>query len=982
MPLTARVLAALAAPLFEAVGFLEWDIHWSKGGGSAFALNLFKCNIAAIGFFFMVTFANNNIYLLHVVELAVNSNNPHQMSFEQTHLNNQQQRADLINNFHPHQTPNQLQQQFDEQNSNFLSHDQQDIPNKPEAHPTNNALQRQRWKILKIVWKKLKAAEEQLEKSVFQGQQKEKGLGVENNSNYYYWKKRNEEYTNWQKRNRVDGQQKETQQPHQQPYQQLQQQQQQQTSPQQRHQQQTSPQQQQQQISLRNLEHSDPITSPQPQSTHFQQWQNAHFQQWQRPEIDEQEYSLRQQHQIPFSDPTLQVSQNDPVDHHPNQFEQIHRGLHNEPQEAHFFNSPEQENPPIILNDTNKKEVLHKYHQEQQLQLQQAVQDLHHSDYVASSINLNELPKTYRHPFQGQRDHIPYLILSSFLGIIIGDCAELEALRLVGARRVLVVGSIKPIAAATLGCVFLNEALHIPGIAGILLSTYGVYIVLVASLESIKKDRDKQKFAERKRAEDYSSNNRGEAIQHHHLMKDRLDEDADGEVAYINGKATESKIKMIGMRRRPLSRHDISVEYEDGTIGIAEEENVANMMLMEDGREIIDTTICCGSSSTYDRDGLRRRGSSGSWGNMSWGEMGNHHQFDLQIMNNRDGFKEEEDDLGYFFGTDAPIGGIENKAVRAQEAMKRDQLVSIPLTSPKEKVVKSSLRKSRFGSDMIETGTRSKDIIEDNIKIKNYQVQQANNIAMSISGFSSIALSSKDNDINSTLTTVNKKETEDFRSFLKRSGSSNSVLSIESECGPPLGMYCGSNKETGIQRLIRLRTGYFLATLNVLLDAYGSYLTKKHGFGLSTWEINLCRMGFAGFFMIVISGFMRLVEYRNSNSHKIHHSKKMGSNFDFDKSNMTKWYKLPGMSVVRWITVSLGVLFVTFLYPALVNYALFEIPLALVISLTATTPLYTMPLGFIMKGDIPTKKSCMGAILSVSGVVILCLWGVDSDVFD
>jgi len=86
--------------------------------------------------------------------------------------------------------------------------------------------------------------------------------------------------------------------------------------------------------------------------------------------------------------------------------------------------------------------------------------------------------------------------------------------------------------------------------------------------------------------------------------------------------------------------------------------------------------------------------------------------------------------------------------------------------------------------------------------------------------------------------------------------------------------------------------------------------------------------------------------------------------------------------MVSWITLSIGVFFVTFLCPALTNYALFEIPLALAISLTVTTPLYTMPLGFIMKGKIPSRKSCNGALFSVSGVVVLCIWGIDGDTLD
>ncbi|EEC50672.1 predicted protein [Phaeodactylum tricornutum CCAP 1055/1] len=41
------VTASLAAPLIMTLGFLVWEHHWQ---GSAFALNLFKCNVASVGF--------------------------------------------------------------------------------------------------------------------------------------------------------------------------------------------------------------------------------------------------------------------------------------------------------------------------------------------------------------------------------------------------------------------------------------------------------------------------------------------------------------------------------------------------------------------------------------------------------------------------------------------------------------------------------------------------------------------------------------------------------------------------------------------------------------------------------------------------------------------------------------------------------------------------------------------------------------------
>jgi hypothetical protein len=42
MPVTTGVVAALTAPLLEAVGFLEWDIYWSKHGMFTCLLDVYQ----------------------------------------------------------------------------------------------------------------------------------------------------------------------------------------------------------------------------------------------------------------------------------------------------------------------------------------------------------------------------------------------------------------------------------------------------------------------------------------------------------------------------------------------------------------------------------------------------------------------------------------------------------------------------------------------------------------------------------------------------------------------------------------------------------------------------------------------------------------------------------------------------------------------------------------------------------------------------
>jgi len=823
---TPGVIAALTAPIFEAVGFLEWDIHWSKGGGSAFALNLYKCTISAFAFFFMVSHANNNIYLQYILNWGNGSNSPpSRYSYEYEH--NMQHRPHF-NGVHMRQEANQMManNMFDEQ-------------------PIDSTQQQQK-------------------------------------------------------------------------------------------------QQKQQQQQQQQLQH------------HHQQQQN-------------------QQQQSPATRRLL---------------------IHEMPQIDSFMSSDQQHEYNVPLQHDG---FINQSYITYNTNIGRRAQETINAQYYQPNI---ELPDSYVHPFQGHTSQIPKLVLSSFLGIIIGDCAELEALRLVGARRVLVVSSIKPLAAAILGNLLLGETLYLPAIIGMLLSVYGIYLVLVSSLEDLEKAKDKQKRASIKRLNSFGSNSPPPPTNESRSMICRKssanymdDKDADDqEVALINEGMEVGKVKLIGMRRRPLSRHDISADYEEA-FGEAEEETDALMMLLEDGRGIIDTTICCGG----DRDGLRMRKSSGSsgsesrsgsWGNQSWGEMGMHHEHDLDIMNRMDDFDDEDGDLGFFFGTDDPPSPPQygQMTTAVHEAMERDQVVSISLPLPKEKKIRSSLRQSRFGQNASSNKAegRNKDLVKETSLSKNNHASISTTpIDNYVTKASSDSASSSSTPIKQNTNTSVTADGFSQKRKISRRGSSNSIISTGSECGPPIGMYHGNKKETHIQRLVRLRTGYVLATVNVLLDAYGAILIKRHGVGLSTWEINFCRMGFAGLFMIFISGFMRVLEHKNQSRQESQNlmtndtvppSKKV-----YNERIIAKWYRLPQLSVVSWMTVSIGVFFVTFLCPALTNYALFEIPLALAISLTATTPLYTMPLGFIMKGEIPSRKSLIGALFSVSGVVVLCLWGIDGD---
>jgi carboxypeptidase C (cathepsin A)/drug/metabolite transporter (DMT)-like permease len=69
------------------------------------------------------------------------------------------------------------------------------------------------------------------------------------------------------------------------------------------------------------------------------------------------------------------------------------------------------------------------------------------------------------------------LILSSILGIVIGDCAWLGAMQILGARQVITIDASKPFFAAILGYLILNEPLSYMVAIGLLTSSAGIGIV-------------------------------------------------------------------------------------------------------------------------------------------------------------------------------------------------------------------------------------------------------------------------------------------------------------------------------------------------------------------------------------------------------------------------------------------------------------------------------------------------------------------------
>ncbi|KAL7536130.1 hypothetical protein ACHAXR_006932 [Thalassiosira sp. AJA248-18] len=193
------------------------------------------------------------------------------------------------------------------------------------------------------------------------------------------------------------------------------------------------------------------------------------------------------------------------------------------------------------------------------------------------------------------------------------------------------------------------------------------------------------------------------------------------------------------------------------------------------------------------------------------------------------------------------------------------------------------------------------------------------------------------------------------------------------------------NKDSSIERK-NYRRGYICAIINVLADSLGSLLTKMYGVGMTTWSINLIRFGFAGVVLICISTGMRCSRRYLQPEEYIEPKSEVdevgSATMHIDNSNVTpteppppQWFELPTLTRIGWLQITAGVGLVTFLHPALGNYALFQIALGLAVSLGSIGPLYGLFMDWPFKGKRPTIYGCIGVLMAVAGVIILCVWG-------
>jgi len=162
----------------------------------------------------------------------------------------------------------------------------------------------------------------------------------------------------------------------------------------------------------------------------------------------------------------------------------------------------------------------------------------------------------------------------------------------------------------------------------------------------------------------------------------------------------------------------------------------------------------------------------------------------------------------------------------------------------------------------------------------------------------------------------------------------------------------------------KLLLGYTAAAGNVILDVWGSALTKSFGKGLSTWEISAVRFGFAAVVMWAVSLAMREAAVAAKGGVGL----QALSLSDTGSGSEARWFNMPStMTRESWVKVSAGVALVTFATPALSNFGLLRLPLSLALTLGALGPVYALLLG----GAGVTVRAWAGTVAAVLGVALV-----------
>jgi len=253
---------------------------------------------------------------------------------------------------------------------------------------------------------------------------------------------------------------------------------------------------------------------------------------------------------------------------------------------------------------------------------------------------------------------------------------------------------------------------------------------------------------------------------------------------------------------------------------------------------------------------------------------------------------------------------------------------------------------------------------------------------------------------------------------LERTGGSDESGGAE-DCEDDDGSKARAEAEERLRNR-RLAGALALGALNIIFDVYGAVLVKQFAASLSPLEIACVRFGFAGVVLTALVGGAyavaalrgggarkrlggaQFVELASSAAHSDEAGFSRASCDDeeaqssveataaettTDQSGLVsetddrggsggggvpEWLRWPGrdeQTLRNWALVVCAILVVTVLCPALNNFALFRVHLAISQTLGGLGPVFAIPVTALLKREAVTLKACLGASLAVAGLV-------------
>jgi drug/metabolite transporter (DMT)-like permease len=152
---------------------------------------------------------------------------------------------------------------------------------------------------------------------------------------------------------------------------------------------------------------------------------------------------------------------------------------------------------------------------------------------------------------------------------------------------------------------------------------------------------------------------------------------------------------------------------------------------------------------------------------------------------------------------------------------------------------------------------------------------------------------------------------------------------------------------------------YTYAVGNVVFDVYAAVLTVKYHEQLTAADVNLIRFGFAGVALTAALGVRRALALAH-----------LGGFCRPAESVQRERAAAATMSQRDWGAVAGGVLFVTVAAPLASTWVLFQLPLAVALTLGSLTPLWSLPVAHCT-GEVVSAKAVAGALMATAGVVVL-----------